>query len=626
MRVYSLMFGSATVSLSLPSLTIWRGASTSFAAGFGLARAGRHLARFFEIVVFAVLLALMALPAPARAQTFTISSVTASPATVQPGQTVTFSATISASQNASNYPVEFSLVFNGQNVTQKVFYLTFKADAVSVQAYSWTVPAGTAAGTYSMAVAVFNPTWSSALAMKSAALTIAAATVGSGAGATTYPVLLQFPVVSGTAQVGKVLTSTTGTWTGATSFTYQWSGNKVWIPGATAATYIPVASDVGHTLTSTVVARGSPGAKSSATSAATVPIVAASPGSPPPPVSGSVPFVALHTYYMSPNGSDSNNGLTAATAWATANHAVSCGDVIVAAAGSYPDLQGFGKVSNCPSTSGGIDGAGGVYFATLLCGGSNVGACNITTKAATSGNTVGIEIAKNNWAVEGWYVNTSGHGRAFEGYGCGGVIHHVAFINDVSANNLQATDTNDCGKAGSYGVDYFATVGVIAQNSAQDPICLAAVDVVGPGVFDAVAGTHYFIYGNFAYASVSPSCRTKSDGEDYMADTWDFHKVNTQGIFANNIGFAADRMCIQTFWQNSSANTPKIKIYNNTCFKNNNYTGGDNLDGEINIATTTSSVRLPWTITIQNNLAYQPLSISNGGGHVAAFALYDTVA
>ena len=181
MRIYSVMFGSATVSLSLPSLTIWRGASTSFAADLGLARSGRHLARFVEIIVFAVLLALMALPAPARAQTFTISSVTASPATVQPGQTVTFSATISASQNASNYPVEFSLVFNGQNVTQKVFYLTFKADAISVQAYSWTVPAGTGAGTYSMEVAVFNPTWSSVLAMKSAALTIAAATVGSGA-------------------------------------------------------------------------------------------------------------------------------------------------------------------------------------------------------------------------------------------------------------------------------------------------------------------------------------------------------------------------------------------------------------------------------------------------------------
>ena len=53
--------------------------------------------------------------------------------------------------------------------------------------------------------------------------------------------------------------------------------------------------------------------------------------SPPPPASGSVPFVALHTYYMSPTGSDSNNGLTVATAWATPNHAVNCGDVIIAA-------------------------------------------------------------------------------------------------------------------------------------------------------------------------------------------------------------------------------------------------------------------------------------------------------
>ena len=394
----------------------------------------------------------MALPAPARAQTFTISSVTASPATVQPGQTVTFSATISASQNASNYPVEFSLVFNGQNVTQKVFYLTFKADAISVQAYSWTVPAGTAAGTYSMEVAVFNPTWSSALAMKSAALTIAAATVGSGAGATTYPVLLQFPVVSGTAQVGKVLTSTTGTWTGATSFTYQWSGNKAWIAGATAATYIPVSSDVGHTLTSTVVATGSPGAKSSATSAATVPIVAASPGSPPPPLavrfhlSLSTPITCRRPVRTATTASPPQRpGRRQITRSAAAMSSLPRRDLI-------RTFKALGAVSDCPSTSGGIDGKGGVYFATLLCGGPYVGACNITTKAAATGNTVGIQIAKNNWAVEGWYVNTSGHGRAFEGYAVvGGVIHHVAFINDISANNLQATDTNDCGKAGSLG-------------------------------------------------------------------------------------------------------------------------------------------------------------------------------
>ena len=46
---------------------------------------------------------------------------------------------------------------------------------------------------------------------------------------------------------------------------------------------------------------------------------------------------------------------------------------------------------------------------------------------------------------------------------------------------------------------------MIAQNSAQDPICLAAIDVVGPGVYDTNAGTHYFVYGNFSYANQNVS-------------------------------------------------------------------------------------------------------------------------
>jgi hypothetical protein len=84
---------------------------------------------------------------------------------------------------------------------------------------------------------------------------------------------LERPVISGTAQVGMVLTSTTGTWTGATSFAYQWAGNGTPIAGATASTYTPVSSDVGRTLTSKVTATGASGLTRSATSAPTVPIV-----------------------------------------------------------------------------------------------------------------------------------------------------------------------------------------------------------------------------------------------------------------------------------------------------------------------------------------------------------------
>ena len=427
-----------------------------------------------------------------------------------------------------------------------------------------------------------------------------------------------------------MLTSTTGTWTGATSFAYQWSSNKAWIAGATAATYIPVSSDAGHTLTSTVVATGSPGALSSATSAATVPIVAANPGSPPVTVGGSVPFVALHTYYMSPTGSDSNNGLTAATAWATPNHGVNCGDVIIAAAGSYPDMHNWGTVGSCPSTSGGIDGRGGVYFATLLCGGSSVGSCYITTKTNTTGNTDAMQVGSSNWAVEGWYVNTGAYGRAFEAYACsynGGMKHHIAFINNISANNLLGVGTNDCGQnQGSTaipspnGTDYVAIIGTIAQNSAQDPICLAAIGVTFPGVLDTNAGTHYFVYGNFSYANQNVGCRTVSDTEDYMFDTFSWHNALSTGVIANNIGYSADRMCIQLFDNRSGSYAEQFKVYNNTCYRNNLY-DADWIDGEIHLNAATGSVK--WTVTLFNNIAYQPLSAPlSGSSGIAAWVFF----
>ena len=449
MKNCSMIFTAATARLSLPGLTTGRGATASFAGGARLAPLGGYVARFIEILVFTMVLALIALPAPARAQTITMSSATASPASVQPGKTVVFTATIASNQNASNYPVEFSLVPPGAStaIAQNVFFVKFQAGAPVVQAYSWTVPAGAKAGTYTMYVAVFNPAWSALLAQKTTALTVTAANVAAA------PTDLEPPVVSGTAQVGQVLASTTGTWTGATSFGYQWAGNKAPIAGATSATYIPVSSDAGHTLTATVTATGSSDAAASATSAPTVPIVAASSGS--PSTSGSVSFVALHTYYMSPTGSDSNSG-TASSPWATPNHALVCGDVIVAAAGAYRALGNWGAVSNCPSTSGGIDGTGGIYFATLLCGGTDVGACSIV---GTVTGTAEIEVNKNNWAVEGWAVSEGYTCSGGAGYGfmvntsvSGAVKHHVAFINDISYHNGSRTGLTVTARMGVAGM------------------------------------------------------------------------------------------------------------------------------------------------------------------------------
>ena len=178
---------------------------------------------------------------------------------------------------------------------------------------------------------------------------------------------------------------------------------------------------------------------------------------------GNVTFVALHTYYLNASGNDNCNGTSPSLgssgncAWATPSHAVNCGDVIIAASGLiWRHSKALGdRSAHCPSTSGGLIGrTGGVYFATLLCGGTSVGDCYVTTGANDSGNTENFMVQASNWAIEGWYVNSS--------LASGGLASHMGarlkltavqphiciillFINDISADNLQAADTNDCG-------------------------------------------------------------------------------------------------------------------------------------------------------------------------------------
>ena len=374
-----------------------------------------------------------------------------------------------------------------------------------------------------MQVCIYTPNWGVNLACKSTVLTITAASEAAA------PKNLEQPVVSGTAQVGQVLASTTGTWTGAISSAYQWAGNKSKIAGATAATYTPVSSDTGHTLTSTVTATGSSGLSASATSAPTVPIVAASSGSSPASAPGSVPFVALHTYYMSPTGSDSNNGLTAATAWATPNHTgIVCGDVIIAKPGAYNRSFGYWtSPTGCPSTSGGIDGRGGIYFATIVC--ATAFAC---TNTQSSGAV--FMVNANNWAIEGWYASAPKSFAYLANASATGttILHHVAFINDIAANSDDGFTTGDGGKNHNVpgnGVDEFAVVGSIAYNSNQDPICVAAIDDPGPANYDTNPGTHVFWSGNFVMSNLFPCY---SDAEGMMFDTWDAHGYTGRGVIA----------------------------------------------------------------------------------------------
>jgi hypothetical protein len=84
------------------------------------------------------------------------------------------------------------------------------------------------------------------------------------------------PTITGTPKVGTPLTAAPGTWAPVpTAFTYRWFANNVAITGATAATYTPVAADVGKRITVTVTGTRTGYTTAAKTSAASVAVVAA---------------------------------------------------------------------------------------------------------------------------------------------------------------------------------------------------------------------------------------------------------------------------------------------------------------------------------------------------------------
>ncbi len=234
---------------------------------------------------------------------------------------------------------------------------------------------------------------------------------------------------------------------------------------------------------------------------------------------GNYAFTPLHTYYIAPasgGGSDSNSGASSSSPWLTPNHSgIVCGDVIIAATGAYSsanfDSYGngssvWGTVGSCPSTSGGIDGTGGVYTATLVC--ATAFGCTINATTAD-----GVNIDKSNWAVEGFTATNA----SIECFGAipltsSYTINYVAFINDIGTNCGLAALYDGGYHAATNGVDEFAFVGDIAFNGAQSGIeCGSGLSINTPSNVDALAGTHVFVSQNFSYGNIDGFCGPNSN-------------------------------------------------------------------------------------------------------------------
>lgn len=108
------------------------------------------------------------------------------------------------------------------------------------------------------------------------------------------PVISVAPTITGTAQQGQTLTAGTGTWTNTpVSYAYQWESCTVATPstctaitGATAATYVIAATDVGKTIEVEVTATNTGGTSTPAASLATATVV------PPVPTETSAPSIS----------------------------------------------------------------------------------------------------------------------------------------------------------------------------------------------------------------------------------------------------------------------------------------------------------------------------------------------
>lgn len=84
------------------------------------------------------------------------------------------------------------------------------------------------------------------------------------------PINTVAPTISGDTLVGSTLTVDEGTWTGAPTFTYQWTRDSVAISGATSTTYVTTFDDVGAAIRCEVTGTNVDGESTATSNAITV--------------------------------------------------------------------------------------------------------------------------------------------------------------------------------------------------------------------------------------------------------------------------------------------------------------------------------------------------------------------
>ena len=318
-----------------------------------------------------------------------------------------------------------------------------------------------------------------------------------------------------------------------------------------------------------------------------------------------VPSTSGTSYYIAPNGNDSNNGLSASSPWLTPRHSVNCGDVLNAAPGSYSPSNfnngQWGTVS-CPSANN----VAWVKCATAF-------GCSISD---------GIFISSSYWGLQGFKLSSSGgtclniapnfNGSRVE-------IHHIVVANNIvgpcgfdGIGSVSGYQTNP-----TIGADYLAYIGNIAYNTGgNSSTCAAALSFWVPIPYDTQPGTHLYMSGNFSWGNTS-NC---GDGEGIIFDTFDGVEGSSnqppyayQAVAENNLMVFNDGPGIQVdLNQNGTGSHAPIYFMHNTSAYNCQGPSQADYCAEIVLGTTVNA-------NASNNLVVAPTRYAFGGSSVAHY-------
>jgi Bacterial Ig-like domain (group 3) len=225
----------------------------------GVLRAGGATARARAfspaVVVLAIVVSWWLLAGVAQAAPTPGAPAPSIGGTLQVGQTLTASPGGAWTDPvASVLPITFSYAWTGANTSSSSTYL---------------VAAGDVGKTISVTVTGTDSNGSTPVTVTTAAVPAP-------------PANTVAPTITGTAQVGQQLTANPGTWTGATTFSYIWTGTGT----AVGATYTVAPTDLGKTISVAVSASGPGGAGGPISSAPTAAVL------PLPPAAASGPTIS----------------------------------------------------------------------------------------------------------------------------------------------------------------------------------------------------------------------------------------------------------------------------------------------------------------------------------------------